>query len=147
MQVKDCMCKEIYFVKEETNIYDVSKIMNENKIGSVVICDTNNKACGIVTDRDIVIRGIANGNDIRKTQVKEIMSTNICTCGSEDRLTDVEKKMGDWQIRRLPVCNKDDEPIGFISFGDIAKNSKQINNYEVISTIEKICCDCVKENK
>ncbi len=147
MQVKDCMCKEIYFVKGNANIYDVSKLMNENKVGSVAICDDNNKICGIVTDRDIVIRGIANDKDIKETQVKDIMSTNLCTCSCEDRLVDVEKKMGEWQIRRLPVCNENNEPIGFISFGDIAKNSKQLNNYEVASTIEKICCDCGEENK
>ena len=147
MKVKDCMCEEICFVNPNANIYEVSKIMNSNNIGSVVVCDDDKKICGIVTDRDIVLRGIACDKNTKETQVKDIMSTNLCTCSNEDTLIDIEKKMGEHQIRRIPVCNQNNEPIGFISFGDIAKHSKELNSNEVTSTIEKICCNCNTDTK
>ncbi len=140
MNIKECMCNEVFFVSPETNIYEVSKMMDTNNIGSVLVCEQN-KLCGIVTDRDIVLRGIACDKNVKEVPVKDIMSKKVCTCTSEDNIQEIENKMSENQIRRIPVCNQNNEPVGFISFGDIAKHCKEISNDEVAETIEKICCD------
>ena len=80
MKVKDCMCTDVCCVKPETTIRDVAKLMSQNHIGSLPVCDTNNCLCGIVTDRDIILRSIACDKDVKTTPVSDIMSTNVCTC-------------------------------------------------------------------
>ena len=67
MKVKDCMCTEVCCVKPETTVHDVAKLMCQNHIGSIPVCDTNNCLCGIVTDRDIILRSIACDKDVKTT--------------------------------------------------------------------------------
>ena len=74
MKVKDCMCTDVCCVKPETTIRDVAKLMSQNHIGSIPVCDTNNCLCGIVTDRDIILRSIACDKDVKTTPVSDIMS-------------------------------------------------------------------------
>ena len=65
MKVKDCMCTDVCCVKPETKISDIAKIMCEKHIGSVPVCDSNDCLCGIVTDRDIILRTVACEKDLR----------------------------------------------------------------------------------
>ena len=80
MKVKECMCNEVCCVKPETNVYEVAKLMSEYHIGSIPVCNTNNEICGIVTDRDILLRSIVCDKNIKETPVSDIMTCNVCTC-------------------------------------------------------------------
>ena len=138
MKVKECMCSEVWAAKPETTIYDVAKLMETNKIGCVPICDANNTLVGIITDRDIVLRGVGANKNTQTTPVSEIMTTNICTCTPEEDVDDAECKMSQNQVRRIPVL-QDDKIVGILTLGDLAHYNNEIGKKEVCNTISNIC--------
>ena len=103
MKVKDCMCNDVCCVKPETKINEVAKIMSQNHIGCVPVCDQNNCICGIITDRDILLRSVACDKDTCQTTASEIMSKNVCTCNESDDMTNAESKMANYQDRKSVV--------------------------------------------
>ena len=111
MKVKDCMCEDVCCVKPETKITEVAKLMSENHIGCIPVCDNNNCICGILTDRDILLRTVACDKDCSQTTAKDIMSTELCTCKQDDDMTNAESKMANNQVRRLPVCDENNQVI------------------------------------
>ena len=138
MKVKDCMCNQVLAAKPETTIYDIAKLMETNKIGCVPICDNNNSLVGLVTDRDIVLRGVGCDKNTRTTPVSEIMSTNICTCTPEEDVYDAECKMSQNQVRRILVV-ENSQIVGILTIGDLAHWDKKIGKQEVCNTISNIC--------
>ena len=141
MKVKDCMCNDVCCVKPETKINEVAKIMSQNHIGCVPVCDQNNCICGIITDRDILLRSVACDKDTCQTTASEIMSKDVCTCNESDDMTNAESKMANYQVRRLPVCDPDNHVIGILTLGDLAQNDEQLGKQQVCTTIDEIC-DC-----
>ena len=141
MKVKECMCNEVCCVKPETKINEIAKLMNDNHIGCVPVCDSNNCICGILTDRDIILRTIACDKDARTTTASDIMSTNVCTCCDTDEMENAESKMSENQIRRLPVCDQNNHVIGILTLGNLAQNDNELGKQDVCSTISSIC-DC-----
>ncbi len=141
MKVKECMCNDVCCIKPETKIHEVAKLMSENHIGCIPVCDNNNSVCGIVTDRDILLRCVACNKDTNQTPVSDIMSTNVCTCKQDDDITNAQSKMGQNQIRRLPVCDDKNRVIGILTLGDLAQNNNEIGKQQVCLTFENIC-DC-----
>jgi len=138
MRVKDCMCGEVCWVKPDTKIHEIAKIMNQNHIGCVPVCDDQNSIVGIITDRDIILRTIACDKDVKTTNASEIMTCNVCTCSKDDDIYDAELKMANNQIRRIPVVDNN-KIIGMLTFGDLAHYYDEIGEDEVCSTIENIC--------
>ena len=102
MKVKDCMCNEVCCVKPETNVYEVAKLMSNNHIGSIPVCDSNNCICGMITDRDILLRSIVCEKDPKNTPVSDIMSCNVCTCTEDDEISNAETKMSQNELS-LPI--------------------------------------------
>ena len=145
MKVKDCMCNDVCCVKSDNKVQEVAKLMSDYHIGCIPVCDTNNCICGIVTDRDIILRGIACDKDLKQTPIRDIMSCNVCTCKEDDDVTNAETKMSNNQIRRLPVCDENNKVVGILTMGDLAHYNDELGKQEVCTTIENIC-DC-KETK
>ena len=145
MKVKECMCNDVCCVKPETKIYEIAKLMSENHIGCIPVCDDNNSIFGIVTDRDILLRCVACNKDSNKTPVSDIMTCNVCTCKENDELTNAESKMGENQIRRLPVCDDNNKVIRILTLGDLVQKDGNIGKQEVCTTLENICNS--QENK
>lgn len=140
MKVRDCMCNHVSFVKPETTIVDCAKIMSDNHIGCTPVCDCNNKLVGIVTDRDIVLRAIANNKDVNKTPISQIMTTNPKCCDCNSDIEEAERIMSNEQIRRMPVVDNN-KIIGILTLGDLAAN-EAIDEDDLCDTIESICgCD------
>lgn len=137
MKVKDCMCEDVCTIKPESTLKEVAKIMSEKHIGCMPVCDNNNCVCGIITDRDLVLRGIACNKDINNTKVSDIMTCNVCSCSETDDITNAETKMGQKQIRRLPVCDENNKIVGILTIGDLA--NKKVNKEELSTTLEDIC--------
>lgn len=137
MKVKDCMCEDVCTIKPESTLREVAKMMSEKHIGCMPVCDNNNCVCGIITDRDLVLRGIACNKDINNTKVSDIMTCNVCSCSETDDITNAETKMGQKQIRRLPVCDENNKIVGILTIGDLA--NKKINKEELSTTLEDIC--------
>ena len=148
MKVKDCMCNDVCCVKPETKISDVAKLMSQNHIGCVPVCDNNNCICGIVTDRDIILRTVACDKDVCNTKVSDIMTANVCTCKEDEEISNAESKMSQNKIRRLPVCDSNNKVVGILTIGDLAQNDKEIGKQEVCTTISDICdCNTNKNNQ
>ena len=137
MKVKDCMCEDVCSIKPESTLREVAKMMSEKHIGCMPVCDNNNCVCGIITDRDLVLRGIACNKDINNTKVSDIMTCNVCSCKESDDITNAETKMGQKQIRRLPVCDENNKIVGILTIGDLA--NKKVNKEELSTTLEDIC--------
>ena len=145
MKVKDCMCTDVCCVKPETTISDVAKLMSQNHIGSIPVCDNHNCLCGIVTDRDIILRSIACDKDVKTTPISDIMSTNVCTCEEDEDMANAENKMGTNKVRRLPVCDSHKKVVGILTLGDIAQNRAKLDDRDICITFEDVCdCDTNK---
>lgn len=143
MKIKECMCNEPISVKPETRIQDVVNLMSQNKIGCVPVCDEKNHICGIVTDRDILLRCVDCKKDTNTTPVSDIMTCNVCSCKENEDITNAETIMGQNQIRRIPVCNTQNQLVGILTLGDLVQNDKKIGKQEMCNTLENIC-DCGK---
>lgn len=141
MKVQDCMCNDVCCIKPETKLGEVAKLMSENHIGCLPVCDNNNSICGIVTDRDLVLRCIACDKDAKGTPVSDIMTCNVTTCKKTDDITNAETKMGQKQIRRLPVCDDNNRVVGMLTLGDLVNNDNKIGKEQMCNTLENIC-DC-----
>ena len=138
MKVKDCMCGEVCCVKPETKVYEIAKLMNDNHIGCVPVCDQNNCIVGMITDRDIILRSIACDKDVKNTPASEIMTCNVCTCNENDDIWDAERKMATNQIRRIPVVDNN-KVIGILTLGDLAHYNEEIGEDNFCNTVEGIC--------
>ncbi len=146
MKVKECMCNEVFSCSPSTTVYDAAKIMQNNHIGCVPVCDNENCMVGIITDRDLVLRCIASDKNVKETPVSDVMTTNVWTCKQDDEITNAQSKMGNEQIRRLPVVDNEGKVIGMLTIGDLAKNDMEIGQDEVSDTINSIC-ECGSEKK
>lgn len=138
MKAKDCMCNDVCCVTPDTKLNEVAKIMEKNHIGCVPVCNDENCLVGVITDRDIILRGVACDKDAKNTLASEIMTCNVCTCNENDNVKDVEAKMSKNQIRRIPVVDNG-KVVGILTIGDLAHFDKEIGENEVCNTIEKIC--------
>ena len=141
MKVKECMCNDVCCVKPDTNLNQVAKLMSEKHIGCIPVCDDNNCICGIVTDRDILLRAVACEKDTKNCPVSDVMTSNVCTCTEDDDMTNAESKIAQHQIRRLTVCDQNNKLVGILTLGDLAQNDRELGKQEVCTTIENIC-DC-----
>lgn len=138
MKVKDCMCGEVCCVKPETKVYEIAKLMNENHIGCVPVCDGDNCIVGLITDRDIILRTVACDKDVKNTSASEIMTCNVCTCNQNDDIWDAECKMAENQIRRIPVVDNN-KVIGILTLGDLAHYNEETGEDHFCNTVENVC--------
>lgn len=143
MQVKDCMCKKVCSITSSDTVYRAAQIMNEKHIGSLPVCE-NNTVVGLITDRDIVLRGVAQNKNLNTTPISEIMTTKIIKTTPHTKIEDSLDVMCKNQIRRMPVIS-DSGLVGMLTIGDIA-NSDYINSKDVGEVMESIC-NCTHNHK
>ena len=140
MKVKDCMCKQVYYCEPNCTVLDCARIMNDKHVGCIAICNVNKNVVGIVTDRDIVLRCVANKKNAEETKISDIMSTNICCCSPEEDINEVENNMSKIQVKRIPVINDSDEFVGMVSLKDLAIHN-EVSQERIGYTVEKICSE------
>lgn len=111
-------------IQQGANVLDCARKMNEHHVGSLVVLDTFNKMVGIISERDILTRVVADQRDPATTIVSHVMTDNVISCKPTTRLTDVQHLMSDKRIRHIPVLDNG-ELVGMISIGDLnaAKNA------------------------
>lgn len=143
MKVKECMCDTVHCVSPKTTVCECAKLMEQKHVGCVPVCGQNNEILGLVTDRDILLRAIANNKDINSTCACDIMTQNVCCCEADSELYQAEKLMCEQQVRRIPVI-ENNKIIGILTLGDLAK-SHDINNGGVGATFQSIC-KCNEKN-
>lgn len=120
MQVKDIMSSDVNVVKPSTTIAAAARLMREGDLGALPVGE-GDQLLGMMTDRDIVVRAVAEGKDCTSTPVSETMSDEVLYCFEDQDTEEVAANMGDRQLRRLPVVNRDKRLVGIVSLGDISK--------------------------
>ena len=121
MKVKDVMHKGVDWVSPETPVSELAKLMCEHDIGAIPIGE-NDRLIGMVTDRDIVCKGLAQDNfDSRRATARDVMTANIHCCREDEDLAKAVRHMEELKVRRLPVINKNKRMIGILSLGDIGQ--------------------------
>src|SRR5689334_13660001 len=123
MLVKEIMSRKPEYLSPIDTLKAAAAQMHSHDYGFIPIGE-NDRLLGAVTDRDLVIRGMANGADPNKTKLKTVMSEGIFYCFEDDKIEKAVKMMEEQQIRRLVVLNKNKRMIGIISLGDIATKCK-----------------------
>jgi len=123
MKIKDIMTKEIACVDASSTAADAAKKMKDQNVGTILIVDRD-QLKGLVTDRAITTRAVAEDKDPRSVPVMDIMTKEIVGCSEEDDVFDALKIMGDNKIRRMPVVNDQDQLVGVVSMADIAEQMR-----------------------
>ena len=136
MKIRDVMTPDVSFVEPGTSILEIARKMREGDIGSTPVIE-NERLVGMVTDRDIVVRAIAEGGDVRTKTARDAMSPGILYCYADDSVESVLDNMGDQQIRRLPVVDSDKRLVGVVSLGDLALSGKRKAAGEALQEISQ----------
>jgi CBS domain-containing protein len=123
MKVKDVMHKGVDWVSPDTPVTELAKLMREHDIGAIPIGE-NDRLIGMVTDRDIVCKGLAQETfDASRATARDVMTPGIHCCQEDDDLAKAVKHMEGQLVRRLPVINKNKRMVGILSLGDIGQSA------------------------
>jgi len=134
MRCREIMTSTVKTATSETPLKDVAAMMRDGDMGSVPVVD-GGKLVGLVTDRDIVVRAVAEGKDAA-TPVGEAMTTEIFSVSPDDFVFEAIRIMGDKQVRRVPVVTESGELAGIIAMADIALEME--DEREIAETLEEI---------
>lgn len=123
MQIREIMTRNVECAGPEDTLRHAAEMMRNLDIGALPVCE-NDRVVGMITDRDIVIRVVAKGEDPSTTLVVQAMTPEVITCREADDVQDVARTMRDQQIRRIIVISNDTNRIaGVVSLGDLAVES------------------------
>jgi CBS domain-containing protein len=125
MQIRELMSTDAQFLSPDNTITDAALAMRDGDFGALPIGD-GDRLVGMLTDRDIVVRSVADGRQPSDTRIGEIMSDEVYYVFDDQSLEEAERSMSEKQVRRLPVVNRDKRLVGIISLGDLAVSSSGI---------------------
>jgi CBS domain-containing protein len=120
MQICEMMTKDVVCTRPDASVVDAARQMKKLDIGALPVCGDNERLIGMITDRDIVIRAVADRRDLEEVKVQDVMTPDIQFCMEDQPVEHAAKVMRDQQIRRLVVLNRNRKLVGIISLGDIA---------------------------
>jgi len=136
MDVRDVMTTRPRCVTAETPLTQVAELMETEDVGAIPVVD-NDFLVGMVTDRDIVVRAIAQGLDPQRTRVSEIASQDLVTVNPGSDLSDALEMMARYQVRRLPVTDDDNRLVGVVAQADVALQAKEKAVGEMVEDISQ----------
>ena len=135
MRVSEAMSRDVRVANPGQTIRDVAKIMAEIDAGAMPVGE-NDRLVGMITDRDIAIRAVAQGKG-PDTPVREVMSQEVKYVFEDEDLEHVAENMSDIQVRRLPVVNREKRLVGIVSLGDIAQKEDKKTAGETVRGVSK----------
>jgi CBS domain-containing protein len=158
LRCRDIMTRDLAVATRDTMVTEVALMMKQEDTGVIPVVEydvrpgngtaeeagrkyegrnySRGKLVGLITDRDIVIRGVSEGKDPSTLRAEDIMSVDIHTVHPNDRVVDVIRKMGDKQVRRIPVVNENKYLVGMISMADVAVETRE--DSELADALEDI---------
>lgn len=116
--LRDIMTKNVDYCTPVDNVYEVAVKMKDDNVGAIPICEENQQLLGMITDRDIVVRGVAERRP-GSTEVTDVMSENLITASPDMSVDEAASLMAKNQIRRLPIV-ENNRLVGIVSLGDLA---------------------------
>jgi CBS domain-containing protein len=158
LRCRDIMTRDLAIATRDTPITEVALMMKQEDTGVIPIVEydvtpgngrsegaerryegrnySRGKLLGLLTDRDIVLRAIAEGKDCTQVRSEDIMTVDVHTAHPNDRVVDAIRKMGQKQVRRIPVCNENGYLVGMISMADVAVETRE--DHELAEALEDI---------
>jgi len=118
-RIEDVMTPNPTILRGETTVAEAARLMREEDIGLVLVCDDREELIGTLSDRDIVVRCVAEGNDCRNTKLTQVCSRDLVKVERDASIRDVVRLMAEYGVRRIPICDED-KVIGVVSLGDLA---------------------------
>ncbi len=119
MKIANIMTETVETITPDTPVTDIAKKMKERSCGCILV-EQDDRLRGVVTDRDIAIRCVAESADPVATTAEQIMSPGVLYCYEDDDVEEVIENMGEQAIRRLPVLNREKRLVGIVSLGDLS---------------------------
>ena len=118
-KVSDIMTTALVMIRPSQSVTDAARAMRDNGIGAVLVTD-NGELLGIASDRDIVVRAVADGKDPARTPVAEVCSADVVTATPSEDAGEAVRRMREHGVRRIPVVEGGNRPVGILSIGDMA---------------------------
>ncbi len=135
MRVSEWMTPDVRIAHPDETLREVARTMAEVDAGALPVGE-NDRLVGMITDRDIAIRGIAEGKGPDAT-VREVMSEDVRYCFDDETIEDVLRNMAEIKVRRLPVLDRDKRLVGIISLGDLATSGMVVESGNALSGISR----------
>lgn len=135
MKISDAMTRDVQLAKPDDTIQQAARMMASIEAGALPVSD-NDRLVGMITDRDIAVRAVAEGKG-PDCKVRDVMTNEIKYCFADQEIDEVSRNMGDIQVRRLPVVDRDKRLVGVISLGDIATGHDRSRAAEALGGISR----------
>jgi CBS domain-containing protein len=135
MKISDCMSRDVRVAAPDQSIQSAARLMADIDAGFLPVA-SDERLIGIITDRDIAIRGVASGCS-PQASVRDVMSSEVRYCFDDDDPDDVLENMSDIQVRRMPVVNRDKRLVGIVSITDLANNGDMAHAGAALSDIAR----------
>ncbi|HKU07035.1 MAG TPA: CBS domain-containing protein [Bradyrhizobium sp.] len=135
MKVRDMMTSEVQLCTPDDTLRDAAEAMAALNCGLLPVTD-NERLVGMISDRDIAIRGVAMGRG-PDSRISDVMTAEVLYCFDDQDIEEVTENMGDLQVRRLPVLNRDKRLVGIIALGDIARAHSGDGTADALSRISR----------
>lgn len=138
-RVAELMTCAVEQIVPEMSVREAATLMRERNIGCFPVCD-DGRVIGIITDRDIAVRVLAEGRDPDATRVDEAMTRDVVCCGEDDLVSDAGDLMSRWQIRRMPVVSGRGDLVGLVTLGRLAATDASVSGEvfkQVVQPVEK----------
>ena len=134
MKIGELMTPDVEIVAPDDTLHTAARMMADLDTGALPVGE-NDRLVGMITDRDITIRAVAEGRDPNTTKVREAMSEHIRFCFEDEDTREVGRKMSEWAVRRLPVLDRDKRLIGIVSLGDLATGGAEEESRKALEEI------------
>lgn len=134
MEVEKAMHAQASWVSHDTPVSEVAKLMKKDDVGAVPV-GKNDRLFGMITDRDLALRIVADGRDSAKTRAEEVMTPGIVYCQTHETVEDAIHPMDQKKIRRLPVLNEKKRLVGMLSLGDVSHSVSRDLSGELLRAV------------
>ncbi len=135
-QVSEAMTRGVRSMAPTESVMKAAQAMDELNVGVIPVCD-GERLVGMVTDRDIVLRAVAQGCAADRTPLSDVMSEHVRWCYADDAIEDVAEQMRQAQIRRLPVVDREQHLVGIVSLGDLAAKGEDEQAEDVLRDVSE----------
>ncbi len=138
MKVKDIMTSDPVSVTPETPLREAARMMKQHNVGIIPVVERegSKQLVGVITDRDIAVRCVAEGHDSSKCPVREAMSSDVQTARADDDVSSVMRLMGKEQVRRIPIVDERGALVGIVAQADVVRKTRDDQKSE--RTVEQI---------
>lgn len=139
MRVTDIMTADPACCTEDSSLQDAARLMKDNDCGEIPVVDDleTRRLVGVITDRDIAVRAVAEGLDLNGATVGDVMTPNPQSCGDDASVSECREAMEEHQIRRMPVVDAQGRVCGIVSQADIARHASTRHTAELVKDVSQ----------